>query len=114
MDSSFSLFGEFEQFGRAGHRAGRLVHVGKLGRQARAFLAQFLGALGLVPDGGVFELAAYFFEPLFLVGRTQRNPLKEDIRSSRSLSCRFSMLISMGRAFYLSARSMNIDNGSGW
>jgi hypothetical protein len=54
--------GEFEQFG--GIRQ-FLVDVDQ--RQYDAFqqflfLAQFLGALGVVPDLGIFEIAVQFFE----------------------------------------------------
>jgi len=36
--------------------------IGQLG----AFAAQFLGAFRVVPDVGDFQLAAYFFEAVFL------------------------------------------------
>lgn len=40
--------------------------------QARAFAAQILRALRVVPDVGVFQLAAYFFEA-FALGRVVKD-----------------------------------------
>jgi hypothetical protein len=34
--------------------------------ELRAFLAQLLGAFGVVPDVGILQLAAYFFQALSL------------------------------------------------
>jgi hypothetical protein len=34
--------------------------------QASAFTPQFLGAFGFIPDGGVFQFAAYFVEAFTL------------------------------------------------
>jgi len=42
--------------------------------QRRAFLAQRLRPLGLVPDGGVFQLAADFFESLYLAIEVKDTP----------------------------------------
>jgi hypothetical protein len=67
----------FVLFGRAGEGAGGLVHVDQVRREACAFLAQFLGNFRLVPDCGVFELAAYFFEPLFLLVVLKETPSRK-------------------------------------
>ena len=53
--------GEFQQFRRRADGAGGLVHVDEVGGEARAFLAELLRLLRLLPDGGIFELAADFF-----------------------------------------------------
>jgi hypothetical protein len=34
--------------------------------ELRAFLAELLGALGVIPDVGIFQLASYFFETFAL------------------------------------------------
>jgi hypothetical protein len=58
--------GQLQQFTGVARRIQRAVEIGDFGAQPGAFLAQFLGALGLVPDGGVFELARYLFETFLL------------------------------------------------
>jgi hypothetical protein len=67
-------FGELQQLVgvRDGFRGG--IELGELGAQARALAAQLLGLVGLVPDGGVFELAADFFQPLFLAVVLKETP----------------------------------------
>jgi hypothetical protein len=66
--------GQFQQlFGIRDALAGG-IELGELGRQARAFAAQLLGLVGLVPDAGVFELAADFFQPLLLAVVLKETP----------------------------------------
>jgi hypothetical protein len=55
-----------QQLAGVAHGARGAVQLAGFIGQARALAAQFLGAFRLVPDGGVFELARNFFEPLFL------------------------------------------------
>ena len=68
--------GELQQLDGIGHRAGGRVHLLDLGGEARALLAELLGLLGLLPDGGVFEFAADFLEPLFLQIVLKETPLR--------------------------------------
>jgi len=58
---------EVEQLARFVQRAGQGSERFDDLRQSRAFLAQLLCALRIVPDFRVLELARYFFEP-FLLG----------------------------------------------
>jgi hypothetical protein len=44
------------------------------GFQTAALTTQFLGALAVVPDGRVFEQAAYFFKAMLLVGKVKDTP----------------------------------------
>jgi hypothetical protein len=53
--------GELEQLGRIRDGFACAVELVELGAQLRAFAAQLLRLLRLLPDGGVFELAADFF-----------------------------------------------------
>jgi len=46
-----------------------------LGFKARAFLAQFLGALRLVPDIGLFEFALNFYQALRLGVEVKDTPV---------------------------------------
>jgi hypothetical protein len=66
--------GELEQLVgiRDGFRG--VVELGELGAQPCALAAQLLGLVGLVPDGGVFELAADFLQPLFLAVVLKETP----------------------------------------
>jgi hypothetical protein len=66
--------GELEQLVgvRDGFRG--VVELGQLGAQACALATQLLGLVGLVPDARVFELAADFFQPLFLAVVLKETP----------------------------------------
>jgi hypothetical protein len=65
---------ELEQLVGVGDGFRGVVELGELGAQACALAAQLLGLVGLVPDAGVFELAADFFEPLFLAVVLKETP----------------------------------------
>jgi hypothetical protein len=58
--------GQFQQFTGVARRIQRAVKISDFAAQPGALLAQLLGAIGLVPDGGVFQLARYLFEPFLL------------------------------------------------
>ena len=60
-------FGELEQLGGVGDRFGGAVDFVQLGGKLGAFAAQLSCFVGVLPDGGLFELARYFFEA-FLLG----------------------------------------------
>jgi hypothetical protein len=59
-------FGQLEQLGRIRDRLGSPIQLGKLGGEFGAFAPQLLSFVGLLPDGGVFQLEVYFLEALFL------------------------------------------------
>jgi len=60
--------GELEQLGGVGDRAGGAIDFLELRGKLGAFATQLAGLVGVLPDGGVFQLASYFFEPfLFAV-----------------------------------------------
>jgi hypothetical protein len=58
---------ELEQLGGVGDALGGAVDFLQLGGELGAFAAELPGLVGVLPDGGVFQLAGYFFEP-FLLG----------------------------------------------
>jgi hypothetical protein len=60
-------FGELEQLGGVGDALGGAVDFLELGGELGAFAAQLPGLVRVLPDGGIFQLEAYFFEP-FLLG----------------------------------------------
>ena len=60
------LDGEVEQVARFGQALGQAADAADDTLEARAFLAEVLRALGIVPDVGMFEFAGDFFEPLGL------------------------------------------------
>jgi hypothetical protein len=60
-------FGELEKLGRIRDAFGCTVDFFELGGKLGAFAAELTGLVGVLPDGGVFQLAGYFFEP-FLLG----------------------------------------------
>jgi hypothetical protein len=66
--------GELEQLVRVGDGCGGVVEPGELGAQACALATQLLGLVGLVPDAGILELAADFFQPLFLAVVLKETP----------------------------------------
>jgi hypothetical protein len=66
--------GELEQLVRVGDGCGGVVELSELGAQACALATQLLGLVGLVPDAGIFELAADFFQPLFLAVVLKETP----------------------------------------
>jgi hypothetical protein len=59
-------FSELEKLGRVGDRLRRAVDFLELGGKLRAFAAERLRLVGVLPDGRVFELASYFFETFLL------------------------------------------------
>jgi hypothetical protein len=59
-------FGELEQLGSVGDAFGGAVDFLELGGELGAFAAELAGLVGVLPDGGVFQLAGYFFEPFLL------------------------------------------------
>ena len=69
-------FGELKEFDRIADRAGGSVDVVELCTEARALFAEFLGLFRLLPDGRVFEFAAYFFETFFLEIVFKETPLR--------------------------------------
>jgi hypothetical protein len=66
--------GELEQLVGVGDGFRGVVELGELGRQTCALASQLLGLVGLVPDAGVFELAADFFQPLLLAVVLKETP----------------------------------------
>jgi len=58
--------GEIEQLRGIRDRARGAIEFADVGGEPGALLAEQLGALLVCPDGGVFELAVYLFEPLDL------------------------------------------------
>ncbi len=68
------IFRELEQLVRVGDGCGGVVELGELGAQACALATQLLGFVGLVPDAGVFQLAADFFQPLFFAVVLKETP----------------------------------------
>jgi hypothetical protein len=59
--------GELEQLGSVGDPLGGAVDFLELGGELGAFAAQLPCFVRVLPDGRVFQLAAYFFET-FLLG----------------------------------------------
>ncbi len=81
--------GELQQLGGVGEAApSSWSSCSTIGAQRGALAAELLRALGLVPDGRVLELAARLPPGVPSCRRSQRNPLKELMRSSRSLRVR--------------------------
>jgi len=68
--------GEFKEFKRIAYRACGSVDVVELCAETRALFAELLGLLRLLPDGRVFEFAAYFFETFFLEIVFKETPLR--------------------------------------
>jgi hypothetical protein len=60
------LDGQIEQIARLGQALGQAADAADDAFEARAFLAEVLRALRVVPDVGMFEFAGDFFEPLGL------------------------------------------------
>ena len=58
---------ELEQLGRIGDALRGAVDLFELSGKLGAFAAELAGFIGVLPDGGLFQLARYFFEP-FLLG----------------------------------------------
>jgi hypothetical protein len=59
--------GEIEDLDGVGDRLGGAVDLVQLRGKLRAFAAQLPRLVGILPDGGIFELAGYLFEA-FLLG----------------------------------------------
>jgi hypothetical protein len=66
--------GQLQQLFGIGDALASGVELGELRRQARPFAAQLLGLVGLVPDAGVFQLAADFFQPFLLAVVLKETP----------------------------------------
>jgi len=66
--------GELEQLGGVGDRVGGAVDFVQLRGKLGAFAAQLAGLVGVLPDGGVFQLAGYFFEPFLLAVVLKETP----------------------------------------
>jgi len=47
--------------------------------RARAFLAEFLGLFGLLPDSRILQLPTDFLEPLFLVVVLKETPVTKPL-----------------------------------
>ncbi len=59
-------FGELEQLGGVGDAFGGAVDLFELSGKLGAFAAELACSIGVLPDGRVFQLAGYFFEPFLL------------------------------------------------
>jgi len=66
--------GELEQLGGVGDRIGGAVDFAQLRGKLGAFAPQLAGLVGVLPDGGVFQLARYFFEPFLLAVVLKETP----------------------------------------
>ena len=66
--------GELEQLGGVGDRAGGAIDFVQLRGKLGAFATQLAGFVGVLPDGGVFQLASYFFEPFLLAVVLKETP----------------------------------------
>jgi hypothetical protein len=66
-----------EQFRRIPDGALRPVDLVELAAEPRAFLAEFLRLLRLLPDRRILELAAYFLEPFLLAVVLKETPLRK-------------------------------------
>jgi hypothetical protein len=58
-------FGKLQKLAGIAQPGGGAIDLLQLAGQTRAFAAQLLGAVGRVPDAGLLEFAAYFFETFF-------------------------------------------------
>ena len=58
---------EFQQLSRVAQSAADPVQTLNDALQLRPFPSQFLGAVGIVPDAGLFEFPGYLLEALVLV-----------------------------------------------
>ena len=58
--------GEIEQLRGVGDGFGDAVELVELGGELGAFAAELSRFVRVLPDGGVFQLAGYFFQALFL------------------------------------------------
>jgi hypothetical protein len=68
--------GELEQLGGIAYRLGGTVDLGKFGLELGTLAPELLGFFGLLPNSGIFEFAADFFEPLFLQIVFKETPLR--------------------------------------
>jgi hypothetical protein len=59
--------GQIQQFGGIGQGAREPIEAADDLLELGAFPAQLLGAVGIAPNTGLFELALYFLQPLVLV-----------------------------------------------
>ena len=57
---------QIEQLGGVRDAFGGAVDFFQLGGKLGAFAAELASFVGVLPDGGIFQLADYFFEPFFL------------------------------------------------
>jgi len=70
------LLGEIQQFMGLGKFGGETGQGADLGFQARALTPQFLGALGIVPDVGLLELALDFGQTMLLGIEVKDTPVR--------------------------------------
>jgi hypothetical protein len=66
--------GEIEQLGRIGDGFGRAIELGELGSQLGPLAPELLRLVGLLPERGVFQLAADFLEALFFAVVLKETP----------------------------------------
>ena len=69
-------FGEFKEFDGVADGTGGAVDCFDFSGELGTLAAEFLGLVGFLPDRGVFEFAADFFEPLFLQVVLKETPLR--------------------------------------
>ena len=67
-------FGELEELRGIGDGIRGAVDLLELSGKLGALAAELAGLIGVLPDGGVFQLADYFFEPFFLVVVLKETP----------------------------------------
>ncbi len=66
---------EFQQLRGIRDALGGALDLADIAGQTRALASELLGAGGVGPDGGVFELAPYFLEPLVLAVVLKETPV---------------------------------------
>jgi hypothetical protein len=66
--------GEFEQFAHVGEDRADLLEIRDDAFERRAFLAERLRALRLVPDRRLRQLEFYLFEAMFAIGEVKDTP----------------------------------------
>jgi hypothetical protein len=70
------LGGQLQQFRRVAQRAGEAVEAADDLLELGAFLPQFLRAVRIAPDAGLFELALYFLQAFVFVVVIKDTPSK--------------------------------------
>jgi hypothetical protein len=69
-------FGELQQLDGIPYRAAGGVDLFDFAGELGPLAAELLGLVGLLPDGGVFEFAADFLQPLLLQVVLKETPLR--------------------------------------